>query len=262
MLLAIDAGNTNTVFAVYDGDTKVGQWRMATDASKTADDYAVWLISLMALRDLKPTDITGGILACVVPPATFHLSRLFRLHFDCLPLIVGDPEVDLGLEVRLETPREAGADRLVNAVSARSAYPCPLIVLDFGTATNFDVVNADGSFAGGVIAPGPNLALDALHRVAAQLPKVQIVRPPTVVGRTTVGAMQSGIFWGYVSMIEGLVNRIKAELSPTGDPKVTVVTTGGLGSLFRHATTIIDHSDPELTMRGLLLIYNRNRLAA
>lgn len=259
MLLAIDAGNTNIVFAVFQGRQKKGQWRISTDSRRTADEYAVWLISLMAMKGLRPIDVSHAILSSVVPAATFNLVRLCSDHFGCEPMRVGDPEVELGIRNLLTNPKEAGADRLVNALSAAASYPSPLIVLDIGTGTTFDIVNADGNYAGGVIAPGPNLALDALHRVAAQLPKVEIVRPETVIGKGTIGAMQSGMFWGYMSLIEGLLTRIKAELSPTGDPAVTVVTTGGLGGVFAAATDMIDHVDSELTLRGLQLVFERNR---
>src|SRR5262249_13651241 len=154
-----------------------GQWRIATDSRRTSDEYAVWLVSLMAMRGLRPVDVTRSILSSVVPAATFNLAKLCRDHFGTDPMRVGDPAIQLGIKTRLLNPREAGADRLVNAVSAGAAYPKPLIVVDIGTGTTFDVVNADGDFIGGIIAPGPQLALDALHKVAAQLPKVEIVRP-------------------------------------------------------------------------------------
>lgn len=258
MLLAIDAGNTNIVFAVFDGTEKRGQWRIATDSRRTADEYAVWILALMGMKGLKPSDIDAAILSSVVPAATFNLIRLCRDHFGCSPMRVGDPAVDVGIEIAIDNPREAGADRILNALAAVDAYDPPLVVVDFGTGTNFDVVDAQGRFVGGVIAPGPNLALDALHRVAAQLPKVEIARPERVIGRGTVGAMQSGMFWGYASMIEGLLARIKAELSPSGDPRVTVVATGGLAKAFAVADHMFDHVDGELTMRGLLLVHQRN----
>ncbi|PWC55857.1 type III pantothenate kinase [Azospirillum sp. TSO22-1] len=258
MLLAIDAGNTNVVFAVFDGDEKRGQWRISTDSRRTADEYAVWLFSLMAVKGLKPADIHAAVLSSVVPAATFDLTRLCSNHFQCEPMRVGDPGVDLGIKVLLDNPKEAGADRLVNSIAAAETYPAPLIIVDIGTGTTFDVVDRDGNFVGGAIAPGPSLALDALHKVAAQLPKVEIVRPARVVGKGTVAAMQSGMFWGYTSMIEGLITRISAELSPTGDPPVTVIATGGLGRTFAEATSMIHHVDNELTMRGLLSVYKRN----
>ncbi|MFM2043696.1 MAG: hypothetical protein RLY86_2272 [Pseudomonadota bacterium] len=259
MLLAIDAGNTNVVFAVFDGTEKRGQWRISTDGRRTADEYAVWLVSLMAMKRLVPADIDSAILSSVVPSQTPALIKLCEEHFGATPMRVGDPAVKLGLEVKIDNPKEAGADRLVNAVSAVALYPPPLVVIDIGTGTTFDVVDADGNFAGGVIAPGPVLSLDALHRVAAQLPKVDIVKPARAIGRGTIGAMQSGMFWGYTGMIEGILKRIRDELSPTGAPKVTVIGTGGLVRLFAEETDLVDHIDGELTLRGLLLIHTRNR---
>lgn len=259
MLLAIDAGNTNVVFAVYDGDQRRGQWRISTDSRRTADEYAVWLVSLMAMKGLERGDIDAAILSSVVPAATYDLIRLCREHFGADPMRVGDPGVDLGIEVRIDNPKEAGADRLLNSLSAVATYGPPLIVVDIGTGTTFDVVDADGAFCGGAIAPGPSLALDALHRVAAQLPKVEILRPEGVIGRGTVAAMQSGMFWGYAGLIEGLLTRISRELSPTGDPPVTVIATGGPSRVFAQATPMIHHVDNELTMRGLLLVHQRNK---
>lgn len=255
MLLAIDAGNTNVVFAVFDGERKRGSWRISTDHDRTSDEYAVWLTHLMALLKLRPLDITNAILASVVPAATFHLVRLVRDHFRCEPLIVGEPGVDLGIEARIDHPEEVGADRLVNAIAARATYSVPLIVIDFGTATTFDVVDGDGNYCGGVIAPGINLSLEALFRAAAKLPKVDIARPDRVIGKGTIGAMKSGIFYGYVGLLEGLLARIEAEYGRA----MTVVATGGLAGLFGAATDMIDHTDGELTLRGLRLIHERNK---
>ncbi|WP_114391797.1 type III pantothenate kinase [Oleisolibacter albus] len=259
MLLAIDAGNTNVVFAVFDGEEKRGHWRISTDGRRTADEYAVWLTALMTMKGLAPRDIKAAILSSVVPSQTHTLVRLCEDHFACRPMRVGDPAVKLGIEIRIDNPREAGADRLANAVSAVERYSAPLVVLDIGTGTTFDVVDAEGNFAGGVIAPGPALSLDALHRVAAQLPKVDIARPGRVIGKSTVGAMQSGMFWGYTSMIEGILRRIRAELSPSGTPRVTVIGTGGLVRVFAEGTDLVDVIDGDLTLRGLLLIHQRNQ---
>jgi len=259
MLLAIDAGNTNVVFAVFEGETKRGSWRISTDARRTSDEYAVWLLALMGMKGLAAADVDAAILSSVVPAATPHLVRLCEDHFGCTPLKVKDPGVDPGLLVKIDNPHEAGADRIANAVGAVARHPPPLVIVDIGTGTTFDIVDADGNFAGGIIAPGPTLALDALHRVASQLPKVDIRRPARVIGKSTVGAMESGMFWGYTSMIEGLLTRIAAELSPTGTPTVTVIATGGLGRVFAEATPLIHRYDGEITMRGLLLIHARNR---
>lgn len=254
MLLAIDCGNTNTVFAVYDGDVKRCEWRSASKSGRTADEMGVWLHQLMSTRDLKPEDITDAIIASVVPAAVFELRLLCHRYFSAPPLVIGDEGVDLGLQVLIERPEEVGADRLVNAVAAHTSYAGPLIVLDFGTATTFDVIDAEGNYRGGVIAPGVNLSLEALHMAAAQLPRVAIGRPKAVIGQGTVSAMRSGVYLGYVSMIEGMTVRIQREF---GAP-MTVVATGGLASLFTEATDVIHHVDSDLTLRGLLEIHRRN----
>ncbi|MEI8394613.1 MAG: type III pantothenate kinase [Rhodospirillaceae bacterium] len=260
MLLAIDAGNTNVVFAVYDGERQRGLWRCATDSKRTADEYAVWLTHLLSLRGLYPRQISDAVIASVVPGATFNLKRLCKDHFSCEPLIVGDPRVNLGVKAEVPRPEEVGADRLVNALAAAAAYCAPLIVVDFGTATTFDVVNAEGNYCGGVIAPGINLSMDALDRAAAKLPRVDIIQPQQVIGTSTVTCMQSGIFWGYLGLIEGLVVRIRQEfLTQTPDIAMPVIATGGLAVLFARATSLIDTVDTELTLRGLVLIYERNR---
>jgi len=254
VLLAIDSGNTNIVFAVYDGETRRGEWRSASNPNRTTDEYAVWLSQLMALEGLAREDIDGAILANVVPKADYTLRSLCRRYFGQEPLLVGAPEVDLGIEALVDRPEEVGADRLVNAVGARTRFEGPLIVVDFGTATTFDVVDAAGNYCGGVIAPGINLSLEALDAAAAKLPRVAIARPPRVIGKATVPAMQSGVYWGYVGLIEGLVARIQAEF---GAP-MTVIATGGLAPLFAEATEAIQHLDADLTLRGLVAIYRRN----
>ncbi|KAA5604769.1 type III pantothenate kinase [Roseospira marina] len=257
MLLAIDCGNTNTVFAVYDGDDKRCEWRAASKSGRTADEMGVWLTQLMQMKGFGPEAITDAIIASVVPAAVFELRLLCHRYFSAPPLVVGEPDVDLGLDVLMDRPEEVGADRLVNAVAAYKSYGGPLIVLDFGTATTFDVVDAAGNYCGGVIAPGVNLSLEALHMAAAQLPRVAIGRPKSVIGKATVPAMRSGIYLGYVAMIEGLSARICEEF---GSP-MTVVATGGLASLFTEATDVIHHLDNDLTLRGLLEIHRRNAAA-
>src|SRR5215472_5144009 len=256
MLLAIDSGNTNALCAVYAGDELRGSWRAATNPNRTADEYAVWLTQLMALAGLRPADIDATIIGSVVPEATFNLTRLCQRYFNHEPLIVGRPDCFLGIGVDVDMPAEqVGADRVANAVAAQDRYQPPLVVLDFGTATTFDVVDRLGNYCGGVIAPGINLSLRALDMAAAQLPRIGVRRPPTVVGRSTVPAMQSGVFWGYVGLIEGLVNRVTAERSE----EMEVIATGGLAPLIAGATDVINHLDPDLTLWGLRLIYRRNR---
>ncbi len=256
MLLAIDAGNTNTVFAVFDEDGGVrGEWRSATKADRTADEFGVWLMQLMELNGLTRENINAAIIATVVPAIEFDLKSLCRRYFDCDPLVIGDPGVDIGIKVLVDRPEEVGADRLVNTVAAHERYGGPLIVVDFGTATTFDIIDGDGNYTGGVITPGIHLSLEALHMASAKLPRVAIGRPQRVIGKGTVEAMQSGIFWGYVSMIEGMVVRIRAEF---GSP-MDVIATGGLAPLFTEATACIKEADPDLTLRGLLAVHRRNQ---
>ena len=254
MLLAIDSGNTNIVFAVYDGDQLRGEWRASTDAERTADELGVWLTQLLAIEGLSARDVDAAIIASVVPAMVFNLKTLCRRYFRCEPLVVGDEGVNLGIAVKLDRPEEVGADRLVNAVAAHHCYQGPMIVIDFGTATTFDVVDGEGNYCGGAIAPGINLSLEALHMAAAKLPRVAIGRPKQVIGKATVPAMQAGIFWGYVGLIEGLVKRIQEEF---GRPML-VIATGGLAPLFLEATDAIHKLDPDLTLRGLRLIHRRN----
>jgi type III pantothenate kinase len=254
MLLAIDAGNTNIVFAVYDGATLRAQWRSVTQVARTADEYAVWLAQLLALQGRSFADLTDAIIATVVPAVLFDLRALCRSYLKCEPMIVGDPALDLGMKANVERPPSVGADRLCNTVAAHERYPGAVIVVDFGTATNFDIVAENGDFDGSVIAPGANLSIEALHRAAALLPRVAIHRVHTVIGRDTVPSMQSGVYWGYVGLIDGLIARIKAEY---GRP-MTVVATGGLAHLFHPDIPAIEHIDPDLTIRGLMLVHARN----
>lgn len=254
MLVAIDAGNTNVVFAVFDGETLRAKWRASSDAKRTADEYAVWLTQLMGLQGFKASDITGAIIANVVPAASFTLTTLCSEFFKVTPLVIGEPGVELGIEVHMDHRENVGADRLVNALAAHRAYGGPLIVIDFGTATTFDIVGPEGAYEGGVIAPSAQHSVEALYRAAAQLPRVKIERPDQVIGKDTVPAMKSGIYWGYVGLIEGLTARIKQEY---GQP-MQVIATGGLATVYAEATTAIEVVDSDLTLRGLRLIHAAN----
>ncbi len=251
MLLAIDAGNTNTVFAVLNGDELKSQWRSATKEARTADEHFVWLSHLMELNGIAKEDVTSAIISTVVPQSLFNLRSLCRNYFEIEPIVIGDANVNLGIKINAQ---DVGADRLVNAVAAHNTYKGALIVIDFGTATTFDVVSPAGDYEGGVIAPGINTSLEALHLAAAKLPRIEVAQPQRVIGDGTIPAMQSGTFWGYVGLIEGLVGRIKAEY----DQPMTVIATGGLASLFKNATNIIEHVDQDLTIRGLREIHQKN----
>jgi type III pantothenate kinase len=257
MLLAIDAGNTNIVFAIYDGPRMRAQWRAVTQVARTADEYAVWLNQLLALEGLGFADLDAAIIATVVPAVLFDLRDLCRKYLKTEPLRVGDPALDIGPKPEVDRPETVGADRICNTVAAHERYPGAVIVVDFGTATNFDIVSAKGAFCGSVIAPGANLSIEALHQAAALLPRVAIHRAQKVIGLDTVAAMQSGVYWGYVGLIGGLIERIRGEF---GAP-MTVVATGGLAHLFRPDVPLIGHVDSDLTMRGLMLIHTRNKKA-
>ncbi len=257
MLLAIDVGNTNTVFAVIDSDHQiVHRWRISTQTHRTADEYMVWLNQLFAIEGYDRQAIEGAIISTVVPPTLFNLQLLCRRYFN-IEAVVVSKDLDLGIAIEYPNPKEVGADRLVNAVAAHADYPGQhLIIIDFGTATTFDVVSDTGAYRGGVIAPGINLSVEALVQASAKLPKIAVQPPDSgrAIGQSTVEAMQSGIFWGYVGLIEGLVNRIKQE---TGQP-MRVMATGGLGVLFERYTNVIEAVDIDLTVKGLALIYQRN----
>jgi len=255
MLLAIDAGNTNTVFALFKGLDQIALWRVATHAVRTADEYAAFLFGLMAAKGLGPQDIRRAIIGSVVPDANFNLIRLCRDHFGCEPLMIGAQGTKTGVSVAIDRPEELGADRLINAVAGVALRRPPLLIIDFGTATTFDVIDGDGVYRGGVIAPGVNLSQRALHMAAAKLPSVAVARPPKVIATGTVTAIQSGLFWGYVGMIEGLIARLQAEF---GLP-MTVIATGGLARLFDGAIPAIDCVDTDLTLRGLALVAEMNR---
>ncbi len=255
MLLAIDSGNTNIVFGVHDGAEWRGIWRSTTKGDRTADELAVWMMQLFDMKGLKRRAVDAAAIANVVPSNDFSLRSLCRDHFGVEPLVIGDAGVRPGIELLTDAPEEVGADRIANAVGAFAAHGGPLIVIDFGTATTLDVVDGAGNYCGGAIAPSAAHSVDALHRAAAQLPRIDVRRPPAVIGAATVPAMQSGVYWGYVGLIEGLVRRIREEF---GAP-MKVVATGGLAETFCAATGAIDVQDPDVTLRGLLEIHTRNR---
>ena len=253
MLLVIDAGNTNVVMAVRADSGWRGVWRIRTDAQRTSDEYAVWLFALLDRVGVRRDQISAAVIGTVVPAALYHLRRLCRDWFAIEPL-VARATLDWGFEIKVDNPEEVGADRLLNALASHRKFGGPLIVVDFGTATTFDVVDKNGAYLGGVICPGVNLSIEALHHAAAQLPRIGIGRPQSVIGRATVPAMQSGVYWGYVGLIEGIVARIKAE---HGAP-MRVIATGGLAPLFAEGTLEIEKIEPDLTLEGLRMLAERN----
>ena len=258
MLLAVDAGNTNVVFAVIEGREIKARWRIATDPRRTADEYAVWLSQLLGLEGMALADIDAVIIATVVPRALHNLQVLSSKYFRTEALVAGRAPVEWGIALDVDEPQNLGADRAVNTIAAHELHEGDLIVIDFGTATTLDVVDYSGSYKGGIIAPGINLSLDALVTAAAKLPRIAIEAPETtsVIGRDTVGQMQIGIFWGYVAMIEGLIARMKAEV---GRP-VEVIATGGLAVLFERHTSVFDAVEHDLTLVGLAMEWERTHI--
>ena len=254
MLLVVDAGNTNVVMAVHDGAAGWrGVWRIRTDAQRTSDEYAVWLLTLLDRAGINGQGISAAVIGTVVPAALYHLRRLCRDWFAIEPLIAR-ASLDWGFAIKVDNPEEVGADRLLNSLAGWAQIGGPLIIVDLGTATTFDVVDVDGAYLGGVIAPGINLSVGALHQAAARLPRIGIGRPQAVIGRATVPAMQSGIYWGYVGLIEGIVTRIKGEY---GGP-MKVIATGGLAPLLAEGTLVIERVEPDLTLEGLRMLAERN----
>ena len=253
MLLAIDCGNTNTVFSIWTGSEFISTWRLATDQQRTADQYYVWLSSLINLGKIK-VDITDVIISSTVPRVVFNLRILADRYFNTRPFVVGKPDCALPVDVRVDEGTGVGPDRLVNTVAGYDLFGGDLILVDFGTATTFDVVDADGAYVGGAIAPGVNLSLQALHEAAAALPHVDIAKPQRVVGTNTVACMQSGVFWGYVGLVREICNRIKAERARP----MKVIATGGLAPLFQQTDALFDAIEDTLTMHGLTVIHNFN----
>ena len=255
MLLAIDVGNTNTVFAIWDGTNFLDTWRTATEVQRTADQYFVWLSTLMKLRGLDDVTIDEVIVSSTVPRVGFNLRVLCNRYFDCRPIVVGKPDCALPVAPRVDPGTQVGPDRLVNTFAGYDLHGGDLIVVDYGTATTFDVVGSDGAYEGGVIAPGVNLSLQALHEAAAALPLVDVTMPPQVIGKNTVDCMQSGVFWGYVGLVGGIVQRIKDERARP----MKVVGTGGLAPLFQQGDTLFDVFEDNLTMHGLTVIHRYNK---
>jgi type III pantothenate kinase len=255
MLLAIDAGNTNVVFALAEGGSIKARWRIATDPRRTADEYAVWLHQLLQLEGYAREDVTGVMIGTVVPRALHNLEVLAKKYFGVEAIVAGQGRAAWTIKLDVDEPHNVGADRALNAIAAHAKHPGDLVVVDFGTATTFDVVDSAGAYKGGIIAPGLNLSLDALVSAAAKLPRIAIEAPDsdTVIGRTTQGQMLIGIYWGYVAMMEGLIARTRKEIARPAK----VIATGGLATLFAKRTKLFDAVEPDLTIQGLILLHDK-----
>jgi type III pantothenate kinase len=254
MILVVDVGNTHTVLGLFEGRGLVDHWRIATHISRTEDEYGILLKELLLFCGISMDQVSGMVVSCVVPPVVVALEGLGRKYLGVKPVVIG-PGVKTGMPIKLEDPREVGADRIVNAVAAYEAHRQALIVIDFGTATTFDCVSARGEYLGGVIAPGLQISTEALFQRASKLPRVELVRPPAVIGKNTVQSMQSGIVYGYIGLVEGLVVRIAAELGENP----WVIATGGLAPLIGRQTKAIHEVDELLTLKGLVRLYEMNR---
>lgn len=253
MLFCIDIGNTNITLGLYDGDTLGPHWRLSTDHDRMPDEFAMQLMALFTYAKLSAADVNGIALASVVPPLTGKWVEVCRTYLGCEPLVV-DANTKTGIRILYDNPQAVGADRIVDAVAAYRLYGGPACVVDFGTATTFDAITATGDYLGGAIVPGIGISADALFQRAAKLPKVEIARPPTAIGRNTVHAMQSGLLFGYVGLVEGMVARFRQELGPG----MKVIGTGGLASIIAQETTVIEHIAPWLTLDGLRMVYAMN----
>jgi type III pantothenate kinase len=254
MLLVMDVGNTNVVIGIFKGDQLIHQWRIATDRNKTEDEYGTLIKMFLRDEDISVEEIEAVIISSVVPPLNFALERMVKKYFKLKPMIVG-PGIKTGLNIKYDNPKEIGADRIVNAVAAVAEYGNSLVIVDFGTATTFCLVNDEGNYLGGAICPGINISMEALYQNASKLPKVEFAKPESVVGRNTVMAMQSGLYYGYVGLVDGIANRMKQQLSKPGK----VIATGGLAEYISKDSATIDIIDPHLTLKGLRIIYERNR---
>lgn len=257
MLLVFDVGNTNIVMGTFEGEELTFSWRMSTDKDKSSDEYVILISQMLQYQDIKPHQVDDVIVSSVVPDLMYSLEHAIRKLFKLMPLLV-EPGIKTGMDIQYDNPKQVGADRIVNAVAAYQKYAGPLIVVDFGTATTFCAIAAKGNYLGGTIAPGIKISSDALFQKAAKLPRIDLVKPGQVICKNTVNSMQSGIIYGYVGLVEYIVNKMKSELSPEAPESVKVIATGGLSTLISSETEVIDIVDKTITLDGLKIIYDLN----
>lgn len=258
MILVIDVGNTNTVLGIFKGKELLVEWRLSTDSNKTADEYGIQVMQLFYQTNIKIEQIKGVIISSVVPNIMYSLEHMIRKYFKMTPMIVG-PGVKTGINVKYDNPKEVGADRIVNAVSAHEIYKRSLILIDFGTATTFCAISKEANYLGGTICPGIKIASEALFERAAKLPRIELIKPETVICKNTVSSMQAGIIYGYIGQVDYIVNKMKSEMVNMGEEEPFVVATGGLSKLISRDCFTIDEFHPYLTLEGLRLIYEKNR---
>lgn len=258
MILVLDVGNTNIVLGVYNGEELISEWRLSTDAGKTADEYGIQVIQLFLQNKLDPSDIEGVIVSSVVPDIMYSLEHMIRKYYEVDPIIVG-PGVKTGINIKYDNPKEVGADRIVNAVAAHEIFKSPVIIIDFGTATTFCAVTKDGDYLGGTICPGIKISSEALFQKAAKLPRVELIKPSRVICKNTVSSMQAGIVYGYIGQVEYIVDKMKKEMIELGESEPLVISTGGMAKIIAQNSKSVDVIEPFLTLKGLRLIYEKNK---
>jgi type III pantothenate kinase len=259
VIFVLDAGNTNIVLGIFDGDNLLVQWRIGTDPKRTADEYGVQVLNLFSMNDMNIKDIDGVIISSVVPNIMYSVEHMIRKYFDLKPIVVG-PGVKTGINIKYDNPKSVGADRIVNAVAAHEIYKSSLIIIDFGTATTFCAVTRKGNYLGGAICPGLKISSDALVEKAAKLPRIELIKPPTIICKNTITSMQAGIVYGYIGQVDYIVNKIKKEIMELGELEPYVVATGGLASMIADESDTINEINRNLTLIGLKIIYDKNKL--